>query len=68
MASLFAILGAAYIVFLIIALVLTAFWIWMLVDCIKREFKDKTMWVILIVILGWIGAIAYYFVVKRKNK
>lgn len=56
-----------WIVFMIVGLALSVFWIWMLVDAIKRPFDQKTMWIILLIILGWIGAIAYYFVIKRKN-
>ncbi len=41
-----------------------AFWIWMLVDCIKHESSegnDKIVWVIIIVATKLIGAIVYYF-------
>ncbi|MEM7821815.1 MAG: PLDc N-terminal domain-containing protein [Candidatus Aenigmatarchaeota archaeon] len=43
------------------------FWIWMLVDCIKRNFENKTQWIIILVFTSIIGAILYYFFVKRKN-
>lgn len=48
-----------------------AFWIWMLVDCVKRKFKnenDKILWVLLIVLLGWLGALVYFFVVRMPEK
>ena len=47
------------------------FWIWMLVDCIKRDFKkedEKIIWLLVIILVQVIGAIIYYFVVKRKDK
>ena len=49
----------------------TAFWIWMLVDCATRKtFKndsDKVVWIVVMVFLQALGAIIYYFVVKRKH-
>ncbi|MDO8554111.1 MAG: PLDc N-terminal domain-containing protein [Candidatus Micrarchaeota archaeon] len=46
-------------------------WILALVDCLKREFpvhNDKVMWILVIALTGWIGAIIYYFVVYRPAK
>jgi hypothetical protein len=43
----------------------------MLIDCIKRKFKedsDKIVWVIVIIFTGVIGALIYYFIVKTKDK
>jgi Mg2+ and Co2+ transporter CorA len=43
----------------------------MLVDSIQRKYKnenDKVVWVIVIVLVGIIGAIIYYFVVKVNDK
>ena len=60
-----------FLTFLFVALGigLFIFWIVMLIDCAKRKFKlenDKIMWILIIIFLGWLGAIIYYFVVKRK--
>lgn len=47
------------------------FWILMLVDVAKRNFTkkdDKIIWVLIVALLGVIGALIYYFVVKRKAK
>jgi prolipoprotein diacylglyceryltransferase len=47
------------------------FWIFMLIDVIKRNFKkenDKIMWILIVVLIGIIGALIYYFMVKRHNK
>ena len=47
------------------------FWILMLVDCVKRKFKegsDKIVWVLVIIFTGLIGALIYYFIVKVKDK
>jgi hypothetical protein len=45
------------------------FWIAMLIDCLKKKFKnetDKIVWTLVIIFTGLIGAVIYYFVVKRK--
>jgi len=50
------------LVMLAISAVFLAFWIWMLVDCIKNEpseGNDKVVWVIVIALAGWIGALIY---------
>jgi large-conductance mechanosensitive channel len=47
-----------------------AFWIWMLIDCVKRDFKkenDKILWILVVALTGWIGALIYYFMIKRKE-
>lgn len=43
------------------------FWLWMLIDAIKNEKENKTMWVLLIIFLNFLGALIYYFVAKRKR-
>ncbi len=63
-----------YLVFclLLIALSILAFifWIFMLVDCAKRRFaneNEKIAWILIVVLAGVIGALVYYFAVKRKG-
>lgn len=51
-----------------IFLVLFVFWLWILIDCAKREFDDKALWIILLIFLNFPAAILYFFIVKRKNK
>jgi len=53
------------------AIFLFVFWIKMIIDCAKREFKgenDKVVWILVIVLLGVIGATVYYFAVKYNDK
>ncbi len=48
-----------------------AFWIWMIVDCAKRNFKkdiEKVVWILVLIFTGIIGALIYYFVVKADDK
>lgn len=57
-----------FFMFVIGALVF-AFWIAMLVDCLKRKFKndtDRIVWILVIIFAGIIGALIYYFIVKKK--
>lgn len=51
--------------FAILAFIL---WLWMLIDCLQRRFKDKLLWVLVIIFAGIIGAILYYFLVKTKGR
>ncbi len=54
-----------------IAIFAFVFWILMLVDCIQRKYKqenDKIIWVLVIIFTGIIGALIYYFIVKKKDK
>ena len=47
------------------------FWLLMLIDCIKRKYKEgieKLVWVLVIIFTGIIGATIYYFVVKVNDK
>ena len=60
-----------FFIFAIITLIicLFVFWIWMLIDCIGRKFKgdnERLLWVLIIVLGGFIGAALYYFLVKNK--
>jgi hypothetical protein len=65
---------AIFIVLAVIALIALSiwafvFWILMIVDCTKRRFKhdaDKIVWILVIIFTYIIGALIYYFVVKKK--
>ena len=61
---------AGLLVLLLIALLLSAFWIWMLVDCATKEpgtGNDKIIWILVIVLTSWIGALIYYFVRRPER-
>ena len=56
---------------MIIGVALTIFWIWMIIDCAKRNFKkenEKIVWILVIVLLNVLGATIYYFAVKFQDK
>ena len=41
------------------------FMVWMCIDCIQR--KEHFVWIIIMVVLFPVGAVAYYFTVKSKG-
>jgi hypothetical protein len=45
-----------------------SFWLWMLIDAINREFENKIFWIIIIIVFTFIGAVLYFFIVRRKLK
>jgi hypothetical protein len=55
--------------FAFMALVL-AFWIWMIVDCATKEppGNEKIVWILIVVVLGLIGAIVYFFVRRSPRR
>lgn len=55
----------------IFALAATIFWVVMLVDAIRRDFRDNTMkivWVLVIVFTHFIGALVYYFIGRPSGR
>lgn len=55
---------------IIVGILLLAFWIWMLVDCAKRKFRndvEKVIWIIAIVFCNWLGSLVYFIAVKSFN-
>jgi len=55
----------------VIGALLFAFWVWMIIDCAKRNFKkdmDKAVWILVIALLSVLGAAIYYFAVKINDK
>ncbi|MEX2316886.1 MAG: PLD nuclease N-terminal domain-containing protein [Pirellulales bacterium] len=52
-----------------LAMLPTALWFWTLYDCLKNEppGSQKTTWVIVIIFLGVIGAMAYSFSRKKQR-
>ena len=57
------------LIFIALFVLMLVFWIFMLIDAVQRKYKnenDKIAWILIIVLVGVVGAIIYYFVVKRK--
>ncbi|WP_415910227.1 PLDc N-terminal domain-containing protein [Oleiharenicola sp. Vm1] len=68
MNALLAVFGFGLPELLLVALILAgfAFWIWMIVDCITLEPDptNKIAWLLVILLVGVIGAPLYFFVRK----
>lgn len=50
---------------LLFGLATTAFWIWALVDCAKKEpptYGGKVVWIVVIALFHWLGALLYLLV------
>jgi Phospholipase_D-nuclease N-terminal len=54
----------------IILLFFLIFWVVMLIDCIKNKSltgNEKIVWVLVIALTNWLGALIYFFVGRRKT-
>jgi Phospholipase_D-nuclease N-terminal len=53
----------------LLALVTTVFWIWMIVDCATSRSltgTDKVVWLLVIIFLHFVGALIYYLVGRNR--
>lgn len=54
--------------FMLLNVVGTVFWIYVLIDCSTKETSsDKMMWIIIVLLANWIGALIYYFYQRPKR-
>lgn len=62
---------AAFFLFaIVIGLAGTAFWVWMIIDCATKEpseGNDKLIWILVIVLAHWVGALIY-LIVRRPTR
>jgi uncharacterized membrane protein YozB (DUF420 family) len=64
------------LILIILAVALIILWLWMLIDCLKRpdgKFKPvgdnaKLIWIFVIIFTGFIGALIYYFLIKKTDE
>ena len=64
-----------YILMMLVSLAGVVFWIFMLIDVIKRDDKDfggksdnqKLIWILVMVFTSYIGSAIYYFMVYKKE-
>gem|GEM_PF-4186042 len=56
-------------IFIVVAVLAIVFWIWMFVDVIKRQEGSKLFgWLIVVLFLGILGSIIYYFLGRPSKK
>jgi hypothetical protein len=62
-------LGGLVILLIILALVTSIFWIWMLIDCLtsSKPTNEKVLWFLVIFFLHLLGAIIYFFVARGDH-
>ena len=66
----FILILAVMLVMLPIALAAFAFWIWMLISAIQNRGltdNEKIVWVLVVVLLHWLGALLYFFIGHPKR-
>ncbi len=69
MMGLFGLFWLVWIILFGLFIGLFIFWIMMIVDVAKRKFPEQNqqlVWILVVVLASYLGAIIYYFVVKRK--
>lgn len=53
-----------------IAVFVTLFWVWVLIDCVTKESSegnDRIVWLLIILFAPVIGALVYYFVRRPER-
>ncbi len=68
-------IGLMELLILIPVVILLVIWIMMLIDCLKRPDdrfaiggnNAKLIWILVIILTGFIGALIYYFLIKIKE-
>ena len=66
----FPIIAAFTFAGLLVGILFFAFWIWMIIDCATRKFKnkfEKIVWLLIVILVNWIGALIYFIVIKKFN-
>ena len=67
----FGVFAGLGIVFAIIALLTSIFWIWMLIDCATNASLDgtqKIVWILVILFLHFLGALIYFIVGRGGSR
>jgi hypothetical protein len=69
-AGLFAGLGILWLGLVLVGILTTVFWIWMLIDCLTSSLPsgEKLIWAVVIIFLHFIGALIYYIAVRQGRR
>jgi Kef-type K+ transport system membrane component KefB len=62
--------GLAELLLILFILAMCAFWLWMLIDCVTKEEdrNQRIIWVLLIAVIGIVGAPLYFLLRKLPRK
>lgn len=64
-------IAAAWVIFWVVFGVIGfVLFLWALIDCIRRQFpnpNDKVLWLVLIILIGWLGPILYLIIGRKKG-
>jgi magnesium-transporting ATPase (P-type) len=58
----------ALALFFVLTIAASIFWIMMIIHAASKPIENRPMWIVILVLTGLLGAIVYYFVVKRNFK
>ena len=59
-----------FLLFFVLGICGTILWVWMIIDCATKEpdeGNDKIMWILIIILTHWIGALIY-LLVRRPQR
>ena len=62
--------GAIFLLIMIIFLLTSIFWVWMLVDCAtnpRLQGTEKIVWILIVLFAHIVGALIYFFVARQKK-
>lgn len=63
----FKIISKVFLIIIPVVILFVIFWIWMLKDCLKRDFEKRNTWLILLFILP-ISSFVYFFARKKYGE
>ena len=59
-----------FMLFFIFGLITCAFWVWMIIDCATNPGlvgNEKLIWVLIVLLAHFLGALIYFFVARPKR-
>ncbi len=62
--------GGLFILWLILGILATVFWLWMLIDCLTSSMSpiEKLIWALVIIFLHLLGALIYFIVARSGRR
>jgi len=61
--------GLLIIVPIVLFVLVSAFWLWMLIEsCVRKDYHNKPFWILINIFFGVVGTLFYYFMEHRSYK